>query len=63
MSAYATTERIARLRNAAKRHIDQANQSARYEVYFAEQQKARRLEGQADQLETELQADMQGGAV
>jgi hypothetical protein len=53
MSAYMTLERIAALRNQAQQHRDAANDSPRYEVYFAEMQTAASLDGEADQLEHE----------
>lgn len=54
MSAYMTLERIAALRNQAQQHRQVANDSPRYEVYFAEMQKAALLDGEADSLELEV---------
>lgn len=54
MSAYITLERIAALRNQAQLHRDAANDSPRYEVYFAQLQKAALLDGEAEQLELEV---------
>lgn len=57
MSTHTTIERIAELRAQAEQNRQTAKDSPRYEVYFAYQQRAKLLDGEADQLALETQSE------